>query len=176
MSFVHGREEYEGGVYSDYGPHLGYRARAHHLDGILGGLREKTILIAGCGYGFLVQAMMERNAFSDVWGCDASPFAVAKAQQVLPYEYARRVFRSDVFDLERDYDAIVSEDLLPCAESEEEAVAMAEAMASHARVVVHFVTPRTSNPLDDRFLWLLAHEWKRLIGPQQLLIAGGEVL
>lgn len=178
MSFIHGRNEFNGGVYSKYGSRPGlYRSRANHVDGIAGALRNKPLLVAGCGYGYLVRALMEHNSFSDVSGCDASTYAVAQSRVVLGREYASHIFVADVRELGRDYACIVSEDLLPCAETKDEAREMAEAMSAHAEVVMHFVTPRLpSQRQDPRFLWLFPDEWKSIVGPHQVIVSGAMVL
>lgn len=178
MSFVHERQDYEGGVYSEYGSSMQpYWSRANQLDGIFGACRKKSVLVAGCGYGFLVQTLMERNGFVDAWGCDASEFAVSMASESLPHEYAKRIFIADARDLTRDYSVIVSEDLLPCSESEEEARGMALAMAERSRMVAHFITPVSYNTKQDpRFLWRSPERWKEIVGPFQVVISGGVVL
>jgi 2-polyprenyl-3-methyl-5-hydroxy-6-metoxy-1,4-benzoquinol methylase len=149
-------------------PYFGQRADwiAEHYP------RVKRVLVAGCGWGFLVEELVRRGI--DAWGIDAADYAIQKAARHVR-GVAPRIRRGDVLNagIDGTYDLIVTEDLLPCASDESEAVRMAAHVRQHAGKVLHIVTP--GDPADPSklpgVLWKSLEEWKSLVGGDTVLSA-----
>lgn len=155
-----------------------------------------TICIAGVGYGFLMRKLIDKG--KTVAGIDASNFARGKASTLTPAEM--QLFIVD--DCSRDsayrqaaqasglgntgrFNLVVTEDLLPCASDDAEAVLFINAARGRATEnigqVLHIVTASKSgdvlgnlaNPPADlgsrtlrtaRLLWHTLEAWKTLAG------------
>lgn len=137
----------------------------------------KTILVAGCGWGFLVEEIGKRGI--DAWGIDASGYAVAKAQEVLGPHAARRVLRRDAGDEHglmsaavqpgvSRFDLVVTEDLLPSADDAAEARRWLENLRLFAVEMLHICTPKSDHNAAD-LLWKTHAEWAAFCAPDPVL-------
>jgi 2-polyprenyl-3-methyl-5-hydroxy-6-metoxy-1,4-benzoquinol methylase len=130
------------GGYSDY-PKTAYahesaQARAERLIARFNLSVNESVLIVGCAYGFLVEALAELSI--DAHGIDISEFAVSQAK-------SSRVQLGDA-RLEssfRKYDLILSENMICCLTDEETKV-FCELAKKYSKRVVHLITdnPRLS--------------------------------
>lgn len=168
-------------------------ARLATLTAGLAGLEQNKILIAGCGLGHTLAHLMDSHGFTDVWGCDASAYAIARAQALWP-QYASRFIQADVtvrqqvsavrsaagLSGNQQFRAVITEDLLPCATDVAEAQAMLTELRRAALGEGHIITmldPQGVQQPDGSvtypwggalqmpgYLWLTAAEWRTLIG------------
>ena len=159
MSVIYGPTEYDE-LYTDYRHYPFFARRALLLQDVVGMLRTQPLLVAGCGWGYLM-VELEQLGFTEVWGLDASPYALERAERVLGG--SERLIEGDVLELDTSFPIVVSEDLLPCATNASEAVAMHERMVAASQTLVHILTPGTSG--DDRVLWLSGRSWRELLSP-----------
>ena len=159
----------------------------------LAGLQSNKILLAGVGLGHELAALMDDHGFSDVWGCDASAYAVARAKELFP-QHAARFVLCDVTSRQQtnalrsaaglqgnqQFRVVITDDLLPCAADAAEAQTMLTELRRAALGEGHIITVREPGELlqpngavnnsEGRykrmpgFLWLTATEWRALIG------------
>jgi 2-polyprenyl-3-methyl-5-hydroxy-6-metoxy-1,4-benzoquinol methylase len=195
MSRIYARADYEGVVDDDYhGNVLSWID--HRLSVVEPGLRSfqnNKILIAGCGYGYLVQRLMDVHGFTDVWGCDASAWAIQQAKALHPHLAARFVqaditVRQQLTALRsaaglsgnQSFRAVVTEDVLPCAANQAEAQTMLTELRRISQGEGHIISMRfpdgTVQPDGSvvtpwggvsqmpGFLWLTPAAWRALIG------------
>lgn len=163
------REDFErGGLYSSYRRYPFFAQRA---DFIVERFDPRSVIVAGCGWGYLVDELVSRGV--DAWGIDISPYALAKAREVLPSRSVNRVLLGDAAapSIDRRFDLAVTEDMLPvCGLGEIYVVRDALRASSERRL--HIVTCggaiETPMPLS---------EWVRVLGPDTVMDAeSGEVI
>lgn len=122
-------QDFYGGIYTDYRHHEGYAKRA-----LLFRYFPEPILVVGCGFGFLVQELIDLR--KQAWGIDAAPYAIEN-------KVNKRVFQSNILDLSGwtlgEVGTVVTEDLLPHL-TDNEALIAARNCQALACVVVHMVT------------------------------------
>lgn len=103
------------------------RARLFHF-------YPEPILVVGCGFGGLVQALIEDG--KQVWGIDASPYAIENRTHA-------RVVLGNILDLSGwqmgQFATLITEDLLPHLTDEEVLVAARNCQAI-SPIVIHMVT------------------------------------
>lgn len=135
------------------------------------------ILVAGCGYGYLLDELTALG-YTDVWGCDASAYAITKAQEVLPPALAARVIQADItvrsqvnalrsaagLSGNQRFAAVITEDVLPVLTDAEVQAALTE-LRRATQAMLHIITPDSEGA--DRTLglnWKTTPEWHALIG------------
>lgn len=116
---------FNGPIYTHYRHHSGYRKRAELLRH-----QPQPILIAGCGFGFLVVELLKLNI--DAYGSDASRWAIGR-------RVSERVVYGDILQPLDHWPMIVTEDLLPHL-TDEEARLAAENCRLASDNVLHLVT------------------------------------
>jgi 2-polyprenyl-3-methyl-5-hydroxy-6-metoxy-1,4-benzoquinol methylase len=125
------REDYQNGaIYTRYPPPPEvYARRARLLQGV-----PEPILVVGCGFGGLVQALAEQG--KQVWGTDASTYMVKNRVN-------ERVIHANILDLDEwllgQFETLITEDLLPCL-TDGEALVAARNCQALAPIVIHLVT------------------------------------
>lgn len=183
MALIATQADYEGGWYFDPTKAVGeldYRDGPHFdpREAFLRGrLASGKILIAGCGYGYLVKRLVALGL--DAWGCDASDWCVARAAEVAP----NRVTKADVtvrsqltstltfagLRTNGKFAAIVTEDLLICLTDAEITTALAE-LRRVSQALVHIVTAveleAERNPI---FNWKTLPAWKSVVGTESVM-------
>lgn len=203
MSRVYSEADYHGVVDDQYRRYPFFSDRAVRARGVLQAILTSKILIAGCGWGFLIEELTNQG-FTDVWGCDASDYAVNTAAPRDIPSLSSRVLLGDVTSDQSMIDvanaaglpgnnprfrACITEDILPCAETVEEAQQMLTVLRTRARALFHFITPRDQLgvlqpdgsvvwPWGEQaqmpgFLWLSEQEWIDLIGPGEGIVFAG---
>lgn len=198
MSIIATADDFEGtGVepfYSQYTDYPFFQMRADYIAQTYPS--ALTICIAGVGYGYLMRKLIDKG--KTVTGIDASNYARGKANTLTPQEMQRFI----VDDASRDsayrqasqaagmgnngrFALVVTEDLLPCASSDAEALlfiqsARVRAVANGGNVL-HIVTAskpgdvlgNLSTPPADlngrtlrsaRLVWHTMDAWKQLAG------------
>jgi hypothetical protein len=156
MSWVYTQADYEGIVDSDYAANVAtwIADRRSRYANNLNPFRNNKLLIAGCGYGYLVAGLMA-DGFTDVWGCDASAWAIQQAQALHPAIAGRFVVaditvRQNLNALRaaaglsgnQRFRAAVTEDVLPCAATEAEAQTMLTELRRITTDMAHLITMR----------------------------------
>jgi SAM-dependent methyltransferase len=148
------------------------------------------ILIAGCGYGYLVDELVKLGR--DAWGIDAATYAVNTGKAEMP-QIAGRLILADAgnsLDMQaaraaagltgnRRFDLIVDEDMLPVMSDAEATGALAQMRANvlNGRIF-HIITP--GDPVDPSKVaalnWKSIGAWKAIMGAEPILNAEtGEV-
>lgn len=153
MSLIYVQADFEGVIDDDYLAQEPSRRsmRGSTLVPGLAGLQNQKILIAGCGFGGLVDELMDNWGFTDVWGFDASSFAVGRNT------YPERQSRILQFDALRSQDMtplrraagltgnqrfrlVIIEDLLPCMANMGEVQTCLTNMRGISQTVAHVIT------------------------------------
>lgn len=169
--------ETEAGLYwPAYHEYPFFAQRAQRLHDRFGGSK---VLVAGCGWGYTVQRGLELGM--DIWGCDASGYALDRAAEVLPPDAAARVLHADVTRDLADladraggrFTVAVTEDLCPMLTLSE----IARARTNLRRVsdlVLHWVTaaPRGQAPHPALQTARAADGWRALLGPDEVEVVG----
>jgi len=193
MSYIYTTEDYHGKVDTDYRRYPFLVERAKLLGSKFNAIKNRLIVIAGCGFGYTVDELSSLG-FTNVWGFDASKYAVEEASvRELSTDTASRIILADatrkddmdniVSELGRPY-LVLDEDLLSCADTVEEAKLMLDNLRSmlHQRgQVVHVLTmragtvphlPKGTEQMSG-FLWLPPEEWREIIGPDGKIYVAG---
>ncbi len=98
-------------------------------------IRPKSALDAGCAMGFLVEALRDQGV--DAYGFDVSEYALSQAREdIKPFLWVA----SAVTPLDRDYDLIISTEVLEHL-SPEEAEAAVENLCSHTNDILFSSSP-----------------------------------
>lgn len=140
------------------------------------------ILIVGCGWGFTVDECLSLGL--DAWGCDASSYAVFKAQKELPQtSYSRIVVgnilsSSDISNIkllsgltiEQKFDWCVTDDVLPVLNNDSEVLAALAVLRSHANNLLHFITPKIDGTQHESLMWKTASEWRNFLDDDLMII------
>lgn len=172
-----------GGLYTQYHRYPFFAERAAELSRRF---QNGKILIAGCGWGYLVEDALA--AGFDAWGCDASAYAVAKSQEVLAAPARSRIIQADItvrsqlttlrstagLTGAQRFRAVVTEDVLPVLTDAEITAALIELRRiAIAGAVLHIVTP--GDPADPaKFAplnWKPIETWRALCAPDLVLDA-----
>lgn len=200
MSLIYAEEDYYGIVDDNYRRYSFFANRGIEFNNRWNGFKNNTVLIAGCGFGFLIEELMEVHGFTDVWGCDASDYAVntAAPRDLLP-QYADRIQLGDITDDASIIDvanaaglkggnprfrAVLTEDVLPCMDNEAEAQQALSVLRGRSQSMAHIITPkmaggerqpdgRVTYPGGEQIpelLWLAQQEWLALIGPGEPIL------
>src|SRR3989344_51243 len=150
---------------------------------------NQKLLIVGCGYGYLVDLALQ--AGYDAWGCDISPWAVARAQRVLPAASAARVLLGDATSStslaavktaaglkdDQKFAVLMTEDMLGCLTDGEIALALPALRAICSSKLLHLATPLDpSAEQDSRLNWKTGLEWKELVAPDVFVNQNGRQL
>jgi SAM-dependent methyltransferase len=120
---------HDGPIYTRYRHHDGYRKRA-----LLFRHFPEPILVVGCGFGFLVQELIELG--QQAWGIDASPYAIDN--RVTDHAQQADILDPSTWTL-GDFATVITEDLLPCL-TDNETLTAARNCQLLAPIVVHLVT------------------------------------
>jgi 2-polyprenyl-3-methyl-5-hydroxy-6-metoxy-1,4-benzoquinol methylase len=160
-----------------------YRDNSMFLDRagmIRGRFATGKILIVGCGYGYTVKHLLDLGA--DVYGCDASAWAVLQAATVAP----ARVTQVDVLDrvqmtstltsaglrTNQRFTGIITEDMWSYFTDTEVAAALVE-VRRLSSAILHIVTAVESDAERNPNLnWKTLEQWKALLAPD--LVTGSE--
>lgn len=198
MAIIATADDFEGtGVeplYTQYTDYQFFQQRADYI--ATSYPAAATICIAGVGYGYLMRKLIDKG--KTVCGIDASNYARGKANTLTPQELQRFI----VDDCSRDsayrqasqacglgnngrFALVVTEDLLPCASGDAEALLFIQAARARATAqggnVLHIVTAsktgdvlgNLASPPPDlggktlrtaRLLWHTMEAWKQLAG------------
>jgi hypothetical protein len=192
MALVYTEQDFNGNIDTYYYKYDYFTVRAATLAPGMAAYRTSKILIAGCGYGFLVQELMQFHGFTDVWGCDASEYAVTTGKLELAPEYRHRILLGDILSSQSmlsvaqqagltggnpRFRGIVTEDVLPCLTQAEVPTALSVLRSRiQGANPVHLITPKMDSysPAHGQqhpgFLWLTGAQWRGLIGPADPII------
>lgn len=172
----------QGGLYwPPYQDHPMFAQRANELNGRYA---QNKVLIAGCGYGYTVNYCL--NLGMDIWGCDASQYALDKATEVLPPAARARITMGDITSRnslnsvrsfaglsgKQLFQGVVTEDVLGVLTPAEVSTALVE-LRRIGNTVLHIVT--CSKPTDmpgDRhpdLIWRSQQEWKSIATPDLVM-------
>lgn len=157
-----------------------YEYRSRTLTGRLNAAKAASILIVGCGFGWVVEALTAAG-FTNVWGTDVSAYIQsAKAAQsgvparVLPHDAntaaGRKAIQTDTGN--RTWLYIITEDVLP-ALTDSEATGLATAlrgMLAPTGVLTHVLTPAGPGIADARMNWKTVEQWRALLGLSDLIL------
>lgn len=157
MAYIYTESDYNGYIDSQYRRYGFFADRGITFNNSWNSLKNETLLVAGCGWGFLVQELMQEHGFTDVWGCDASDYAVNTAAPAnLPSQYASRILLGSILsdtDIKAvantagiqggnpKFKAILTEDVLPCLTDAEIPIALS-VLRGRSRSLAHIITPR----------------------------------
>lgn len=196
MSWIYSEEDYNGIVDDQYRKYQFFTDRGIIFNNQWNGIKNNKILIAGCGWGFLIQELMEVHGFTDVWGCDASEYAVNVAAPAnLPAQYASRVLLGNITSSAEmvavanaagipgnnpRFRAILTEDVLPCLTQQEIPTALSN-LRARSQSVAHIITPQMQGSVKQPdgstvypggiqipgFTWLTHQEWINIIGTSE---------
>jgi hypothetical protein len=138
----------------------------------------QKLAIWGCGFGSLVAQAV--SAGYDAYGYDASAYAVARGQQLLP-QIAARLFQrdalvsADVTASARDagitggnprFALLVTEDVLTCMSDAEAQTTLPLLRARCTTNLLHMITPLDPTTTQDpRLNWKTAASWKAILSP-----------
>jgi hypothetical protein len=178
--------DFEGGLlYTDYRNYSFFADRALKIKGRVA---TGKVLVAGCGWGFAVGELLSLGI--DAWGCDASPYALGKAVEVLPVNASARVILADCTSRtqlsalktaaglpgNQRFAFVVTEDLLPCLDNEAEVAAVLTELRRIGVTLFHIVTPKSEGNTAP-LLWRTLPEWKALVGNDLVMSAeSGQVI
>lgn len=176
MSLVYDRDAYHGYIDSSYHRYPFFSHRAKMLDERFSQYRDSRVLIAGCGWGYLLDEL-EKLGWERVYGFDASGYAVHEAAvRELPAPVSSRVFHHDITVGPPHGDAyslIVTENVLPCAEDEAEALLMVENLKRRLEVsgeMVHIITPALDRVRQmSTFLWMTRDWWESTLSDDHII-------
>lgn len=175
-------EDFEqGGLYNNP-PYRRYGYFSRRAADMKGRFPTGKILIAGCGWGYTVDELVKLGF--DAWGCDASQYAIDKANAVLPATSAARILKADVTVLTQldavrtaaglrsgtKFTAVVDEDMFTALTDAEIATAAPNLRAT-GTAVLHLLTctkPDISWDMSRRdpgLTWKSLSEWKALLAP-----------
>lgn len=138
---------------------------------------DRPILIVGCGYGFIIDIMMQRG-WTNVWGVDASPYIATTVSAEMDATVADRIIAPYTVGVD-DHATITSALQDAGAPTEFELIIDDDAASSHSDAelpafytgleafklrkpipVVHLVTPvADSGPGDTGINWKTMAEW-----------------
>ena len=194
MSWIYNQADYTGVVDDNYREYDFIALRAQWANNSWNAFKNNKILVAGCGYGFLVRQLMRDWQFTDVWGCDASSFVMTNPGNLEP-EYFSRIVQADITVRQQlnalrstagltgnqRFRAVVTEDVLPTAASEAEAQTMLGELRRISQSMAHVITPYRPELGEQRqpdgsvtypggvrmpgFSWYSIDEWRAIIGP-----------
>ena len=158
-------------------------------------IKGSKILVAGCGFGYLVDELI-RQGFANTYGCDI-PWAIEQGRLELPH-IANRLIVADVtirsqlnalktaagLTTRQSFALAITEDLLPAADNVAEAQTMLTELRRISSSLFHIITMmqpgEVKNPdgsvsanggikRDADMLWLTAQEWRSVIGAEAIL-------
>lgn len=177
MGRIASKEDFEeGGLYTEYIKFPFFEQRAEFI--LQNYSTTKTILVAGCGWGYLVEELVTRGF--DTWGCDISDYAINKAIQVLPKEISTRIIKADITNKKQmkgickitqvdRFDLCITEDILPIMKLYEIPLLL-DALQSISKKAIHIVScsnPTIPGDLDRRdpsLIWKSRKEWESFLG------------
>lgn len=181
-------ERATGGWYTNYVRYPFYGNRSFTVRQNIAGA---VILVAGCGFGYLVDQLVTDGR--NVWGLDASAYAISEGQARLPAIANRLRLGSVLLDADlvaarqaaglrttgnpgqrQLFDLCITEDLLPCLTDAEIATAL-PLLRTHATRVAHIVTPLDPTTTQaPEMNWKTFAQWDALIGSDFLFGPNGE--
>lgn len=140
---------------AEYGPYyyrhscgVPYERNEHWLqffatmaDAIVRELRPATVLDAGCGMGFLVEALRERGV--EAWGIDVSEHAISQVDPAVS-EYCKVASLTE--PIERRYDLVVSVEVLEHIAAAEAGAAIANICSATDRLILSSTPDDFSEP------------------------------
>lgn len=156
--------ETEGGLYwPPYTDFDYFQSRAKFLAREYGGQR---ILLAGCGWGYTVRHARAQGL--EVWGVDASPYALRRARELGLH---REVMYGDITTKanmpELEVDLVVTEDVYPMLTLDE--IARAQEVLHRYGPVAHWITPAPETPHPGIQSALRAAQWSEFLAPDQII-------
>lgn len=186
MSLIATAADFEqGGLYDPpYHRYPFFDARAATLHGRF---VSQKMLVAGCGYGYLVDDLV--TAGFDAYGVDASAYAISKGQTLLPAISARLAVADALNGASLDtagkafglkgqqrWPLLVTEDMLTCCSDAEIATALTN-LRARATALGHIVTilDTAGEARDARINWKTLADWKQLVAPDVCLDSNGNV-
>jgi hypothetical protein len=163
MSLLATKQDFEeGGLYENYRRYPFFATRA---EAIVEEWPDADMLIVGCGWGFLVDELRTRGV--EAWGIDMSQYALTMARKELPDTLAY-IHRGNAKKIGGAYGVVVTEDLLPCASSDEEARLFVEGAREAGEFVLHVATP-AKETTDSRLLAKDEEGWRQFAQPDRLM-------
>jgi cyclopropane fatty-acyl-phospholipid synthase-like methyltransferase len=169
----------QGGLYTSYRRYPFFAERREMVMGRFGNPQSAgKILIAGCGWGYLVEELLTQGY--DVWGCDASAYAVGKAQEVLTAPAAARVILADCLVRSQmtalrgtagltgnqRFSTVITEDMLPVLTNAEVTTVLTELRRIAQLNLFHIITcsdvPAEREPTLN---WKTQAEWQAIVAP-----------
>lgn len=170
MSYIFEKYEYEELMYTDYHKYEFFKTRANKIANLYPN-KETSILIAGCGFGYLVEELLELG-YEKVYGFDASNYALDKVLSDFRY----RVMKGNILYPQNlqaicnfvgvdKFDLAITEDCLPCAWDEKEAQVMIDNLQNVSYEQFHIITCGLEKDVEDGFrtpllLWRSMKWWK----------------
>jgi 2-polyprenyl-3-methyl-5-hydroxy-6-metoxy-1,4-benzoquinol methylase len=177
-SFNGGPESWYSDPYRNDQPHYhDSTAFADRAAVVRGRFATGKVLIAGCGYGYLVKHLVGLGV--DAYGADASDWCVSQAATVAH----NRVLKADITNRAQltsaltfaglrtngRFTAIVTEDVLTCLTDAEITLALSE-LRRISQVLFHIVTAvETEADRLPEFNWKTLEAWKALVGTDNIL-------
>jgi predicted TPR repeat methyltransferase len=155
-------EDFEnGGLYDNYRRYKWFAVRAKYLADKYDG----TFLIAGCGWGFLVDEL--RLLGREAWGCDLSDYAIRSAGREVP-DSISYISKADAMDARQlakigpgTFDVAVSEDMLTVLDNPGQMLRVDRALRQVAKQIVHIVSVEDLDaPQDKRVRWYDEGWWQ----------------
>jgi hypothetical protein len=170
MPLLADASRFEGGWYDGYRRYPFFAQRAAWIHATV---PTGKLLIAGCGWGYLVDELVKLER--DAWGIDASAYCVSK--DIAPGRVLQRsaLVRADLNAVKSAagiatngrFAAGITEDLLPCLTIAEITSALQE-LRRACTSLLHIVTPGdgTAQPPGrvPEMTWRVAAGWKQIVG------------
>jgi SAM-dependent methyltransferase len=171
----------QGGLYDSYRRYEFFTERKNLLAGRLNNPNLR-ILIAGCGFGYLVDELISIG-YANVWGCDASQYAIDKANELLPANVASHILLGDCTSSQnmqsvksaagirgqQKFDICVTEDMLTVCDNEAEVQTVLTTLRAISNTLAHILTcihPEIPGDVESKFadlLWHTQQEWRTII-------------
>lgn len=126
--------------------------------------QDATVLVVGCGYGFLIERMMDLG-WDDVWGIDSSSYIMKTLDSEADSRVAPRIaqgavgaenIRQAMRGFPDSFDYVIDEDAAS-AHRDNELPDFYAALESLGTYVIHLVTPLEIG--DTGLNWKNANEW-----------------
>lgn len=176
----------QGGLY--FPPYQRFPFFGTRADTLRGRFQTVKILIAGCGWGYTVDELVQRGA--DAWGVDASSYAIDRSVVPARTRLGDCSVKADMDAIRtvaglrgnKFFDVIVTEDLLTCCESEAEVQTMMTTLRASGTLLVHILSVTDGTPRDladycaPGLLWRTPDQWRTIVGGDLLLDPMGRVI
>lgn len=173
----------EGGMYDEYHRFPFFEWRVDALKELFPPSNQK-IAIWGCGWGYLVDEAVKVGF--NVYGFDASEYAIDKGRSLLPH-ISDRLFIRDALSVSdvnstttenQKFALAITEDMLPCMNDDEVDLAISLLRKISELPLVHILTPSNAGGSghDSSMNWKPDSEWSDILQPDRVLNQHGELV